>query len=193
MKFLLLTAMFFSALYVSGQDEFFRLRGKITDSHFRPISDAYIINYRDYKKIVSNTDGEFNIWVKRGDSLMISHISYYRKVVYADSVRYHPVIQLKLDTINILHVNIFSEPRDEETFARKNINSWEFSIKPSPTEAFTEKERMQNIVSSENKVMRSEASSLRIATFSPSEQIGKLVKLIRRRKKANEFSNKRKN
>lgn len=176
----------------AGQDQLFPLKGKIVDVHSQPITDAYIINYRDYKKIISNAKGEFNIWVQRDDSLMISHISYYRKVVYADSVRHNSVIQLKLDTVNILHINVFTEPRDDEAFARKNINSWEFSVKPSPTEAFTEKERVQDMLNHENKIMRSEASSVRIATFSPTEQIGKLVNLIKRRKKSNEFSNSKK-
>lgn len=184
MKLLLLSIIILTVLQSTGQDKTFHLKGKIIDTHERPIPDAYIINYRDCKKIVSDPEGKFNIWVQRGDSLMISHISYYRKVVYADSVRLHPIIQLQLDTINILHVNIFTEPRDDNAFAHKNINSWEFSLKPSPTEAFTEKERVQNVINSENKVMRSEASSVRIATFSPSEQIGKFVNLFKRRKKA---------
>lgn len=192
MKLLLLTGLIFTILFANGQDKFIHLRGKIVDDRSHPIPDAYIINYRDYKKIVSNQDGEFNIWVERSDSLMISHISYYRKIVYTDSVRLHPTIQLKLDTVNIMHINIFTESRTDEDFAKKNINSWEFSLKPSPTEAFTEKERVQNVINSENKVMRSEASSVRIATFSPSEQIGKIVNLFKRRKKSNEFSNSKK-
>jgi hypothetical protein len=192
MKLLLLTGLIFTILFVNGQDKFIHLKGKIVDEHSHPIPDAYIINYRDYKKIVSNRDGEFNIWVERSDSLMISHISYYRKIVYTDSVRLHPTIQLKLDTVNIMHINVFTESRTDEDFAKKNINSWEFSLKPSPTEVFTEKERVQNVINSENKVMRSEASSVRIATFSPSEQIGKIVNLFKRRKKSNEFSNSKK-
>ena len=188
MKLFLLIAIVFNALLASGQDDFFLLKGKIIDAHSRPIPDVYVINYRDFKKIVSNADGKFNIWVKREDSLMISHISYYRKVIYADSVKLNPVIQLKLDTVNILKINIFTQPRNDEAFANKNINSWEFSIKPSPIEAFTEKERVQNMVISENSVMRSEASSIRIAAFSPSEQIGKLFKRLKKRKKQKEYS-----
>ena len=180
--------MVFSALLAAGQDDSFRLKGKIVDYQSRPIPDAYIINFRDVKQNVSNAVGEFNIWVQPGDSLMISHVSYYRKKVYADSLEHNPVIKLKLDTINIMHVNIFTKPRNEEAFARKNINSWEFTIIPSPTEAYTEKERMQHVFNSENKIMRSEASSVRIATFSPSEQVGKLFRWIKRRKKANEYS-----
>jgi hypothetical protein len=178
MKLLLLTTIIFSVLQSAGQDQLFLLKGKIVDVHSQPIPDAYIINYRDLKKIVSNPDGEFNIWLQHYDSLMISHISYYRKVVYADSVRHNPVIQLKLDTVNILHVNIFTEPRDDETFARKNIDSWEFSLKPSPTEAFTEKERIQNVINTENKVMRSDASSVKIT----SDQIAKFLKKLKRHK-----------
>jgi len=192
MKLLLLTTLVFSALLAAGQDDLFRLTGKIVDNQLRPIPDAYIINFRDVNQFISNANGEFNIWVQRGDSLMISHVSYYRKKVYADSVKNKPVIQLKLDTINIMHVNIFSKPRSEEAFARENINSWEFSIIPSPTEAFTEKERIQNVLNSENKIMRSEASSVRIATFSPSSQLGKVLKWIKRRKKSNEYSNTKK-
>lgn len=191
MKLLFLTGLIFTILFANGQDRLFHLKGKIVDVKSRPIPDAYIINYRDYKKIVSNTEGEFNIWVQHDDSLMISHISYYRKVVYADSVRLNSVVQLKLDTVNIMHINVFTESRSDETFAKKNINSWEFSLKPLPTEAYTEKERIRNLVNSENKVMRSEASSVRMATFSPSEQIGKLVHLFKRGKKSNAYSKKK--
>lgn len=184
MKLILLTVMVFSVWQTTAQNDSFLLKGKIVDMHSKPVADAYIINYSDFKKNVSDKSGEFNIWVHHSDSLMVSHISYYRKVVYADSVRLNPLIHLKLDTINILHVNIFTEPRDDETFARENIDSWKFSVKPLPTEAFTEKERVQNVMNSENKVMRSAASSVRIVSFSPSEQIGKLFNLLKRREKS---------
>ncbi len=181
--FLLSTMVFFVFQYqATGQDKFFHLKGKIIDAHQHPVPDVHIINYRDFKKVTSQNNGEFNIWVERGDSLMVSHISYYRKIVYADSVKNQPEIVLQLDTVNIVPVNIFTKPRDEKTFADKNINSWEFSIKPSPTEAYTEKERIQNVLNRENGIMKSEANSLRIATFSPSEQVGKVVNLFKRRK-----------
>ena len=192
MKLLLLSAIILVVLPSFGQDKFFHLKGKITDAREEPVPDAYIINYRDYKKIASNPDGEFNMWVQRGDSLMISHISYYRKIVYVDSVRLNPVVQLKLDTVNIMHINIFTEPRDDDAFAKENINSWEFSLKPSPTEAFTEKEMVQDMLNRENRIMRSEASSVRIATFSPSEQIGKLFKNLKKRKNSKQYSNSKK-
>ena len=98
----------------------------------------------------------------------------------------------RLDTINILEIDVYNEPKGDLENAMNNIDAIEFSFKPLPTDDYTESERSQILMNSENRVHRSAASSVSILSFSPSEQIGKIIKRIKRRKKSNKYSSTRK-
>lgn len=65
-----------------------RFTGILIDESGNPVPDAYVINYRNYHGVTSRKNGRFSISVEEGDSVVISHISFERKVLHVvDSVQ----------------------------------------------------------------------------------------------------------
>lgn len=175
-----------------SQQEVFYIEAQIVDNNSKPLGNVYILNYRNLDKAVSKQNGVFNMWVLPSDSLMISHVSYNRKVIRVFDLLVNPIVQIELDTINIMQVNILANPLNDYEKAKKNIESINFSLKPPVDETFTEKELVQDMLDRENKIMKSEANSLNLISFSPSKIVGFVSKKIKRRKKANQFSSRKK-
>ena len=187
MKPLLLFICVFVVLISTAQDKEFKLQGQVVDSKLNPVSDAYIFNLRNSVKDVSRINGVFEVGVLPGDSIVISHISFLRKVVTVHQLMINPIIQLDLDTINIRPVNVSASQRSDYEKALKNMESIEFDFRPQPDDAFTETERMKTLINTENQVERAYSNSLNFLPFSPSEQIGKLVEKRKKKKEAKQF------
>lgn len=187
MKFIPFIILSCLCLFASSQEEEFYLEAQIIDSNQNPLRDVYVLNYRNLDKTVSNENGIFGLLVLPGDSLMISHISYQRKVIHVFHLLLNPVIQIDIDTINILEVNIFSNQKTDSEKALENIKSIEFDLRPQPGESFTEKGMVQDMLNRENGIMKSEATSLDIISFSPTAIFEIIANKIKRRKKANQF------
>lgn len=188
MKLLPFFLLLFTFYISNAQQEEFQLKGKILNSNHDPVSDAYIINFRDLKKVISQNNGDFNMWVQPGDSLMISHISYYRKKIYVDKVKINPFIILQIDTINIIRVDVSPNHKEDEDRARDNLKFLTELEVPSYTKIKPEMDPVNQMILENNKLMRSEASSISLYRFSPSEQIGKILQKFRKRKKSNQYS-----
>lgn len=60
-----------------------KFKGKLVNELGKPVSDAYIINYRNYHGVTSKSDGSFGIYTQEGDSMVVSHISYKRQIIHA--------------------------------------------------------------------------------------------------------------
>jgi len=187
MKPLLLFICVFVVLISTAQDKEFKLQGQVVDSKLNPVSDAYVFNLRNSVKDVSRSNGVFEVGVLPGDSIVISHISFLRKVVTVHQLMINPIIQLDLDTINIRPVNVSASQRSDYEKALKNMESIEFDFRPQPDDAFTETERMKTLINTENQVERAYSNSLNFLQFSPSEQIGKLVEKRKKKKEAKQF------
>src|SRR5690606_33565907 len=152
-----------------------------------PISDSYIFNERNSIKSVSKSNGVFDVLVLPGDSIIISHISFIRKVVTVHQLLVNPVVQLELDTINIKPVNISASEKSDYQNAMKNIESIKFDFRPQPDDNYTERERMKTLFNTENQVERAHSNSLNLMQFSPSKEIGKLISKRQKRKAAKQF------
>ena len=178
---------YFACLFFStyGQQNEFQLEGKIVNSNGNQIPDAYIINYRNLDKRISLANGIFDIWVLPTDSLIISHISYYRKKVSVYELLINPVIQLETDTINIIEVDVSPEYKTDFERAHENLLFLSEMDVPAFTKIETETEPVQQLMLEHNKVLRSGASSITMVRFSPSEQIEKIIQKIKKRKKKN--------
>lgn len=175
-----------------AQQEALLVQGQVVDKNGHAIPDAYIINTRNYDKITSRYNGVFDARVLPTDSLIISHVSFFRKLITAFELMKNPVIRLDLDTINIMQVDVLSDKMTDAQRAKENISSINFDIKPKPGgDIYTESERMNDLISTENRVMRSEASAVTYQ-FSPSAVIGNIVDKIEKRKRSNEYSSTRK-
>lgn len=136
-------------------------------------------------KNITNYRGIFSIWVSPGDSLIISHISYFRKVVTVHTLLSNPIVHLQLDTVNIKDVVVSPGQKTDYEKAQENIKSIDFDIRPQPDDKFTESERVEFLLNTENIVHRSAASSVSFLNFSPSEKIKKLFTKRKQREKKN--------
>ncbi len=188
MKPILLLIVVFAYLNSFAQQEEFYLQGQVVDENKNPIGDAYIFNERSSVKTVSRTSGIFDIRVLPEDSVIITHISFIRKVVTVYQLLSNPIVQLELDTINIRPVNVSADKMSEYNKAMENIDRIEFDFRPQPDDTYTETERMKNLLITENQVERAYSHSLNFLQFSPSEEIGKLISKRKKKKEAKQFS-----
>lgn len=166
-----------------AQDEVILLRGKITDKASNPIPDAHIINYRNLNIALSNEDGSFRMFAHTGDSLMVTHIAYEKRKVYARDIQAKPEIQLVLDTINIALIEYHQNKKDDIEIAEVNVKSILEMKFPPYVKIKTETETVYQMVLEQNRLMRTEAASVTFLRFSPSEEIDKLIKLFRKKPK----------
>lgn len=188
MKQLLTISLLLSTLVLFAQVDDFHLQGQIVDKNGNPVSDAYIINPRNMVKSVSKSTGIFDVFISPGDSMIITHISFIRKVVTAHRLMVDPVVQLEPDTISIRQVNIGASKRSDYEKAMENIKSIEFDFRPQPDDLFTENERMKNLLNTENRVESAASHSVNILRFSPSEEISKRIEKRKKRREAKQFS-----
>lgn len=164
------------------------LRAKIMGPDAKPVTDAYIINYRNVMSNVSSPTGQFNIWVQHGDSLIISHISYNSKRIFADSIINNSVIFLIPSTRNILEVNVSPNFKSDYERARDNINSLA-EIKLIPFSKIKEEPNpVLDMATENNRVLRTEAASVSLLRISLSQQITNTKKKIQRNKDSKHYS-----
>lgn len=193
MRQILFILFFFSFFTSFAQTERFQIEGRVVGINRMPVADAYVFNSRDLDKNITNANGVFSIWVLPSDTLIISHVSYFRKTVTVFSLLTNPTIQLNVDTINIKGIDVSPNQKTDYEKAMENIESIKFDFRPKPLDSYTESERMKEVLSANNRVQRVEASSVSLLRFSPSEQIGKLIdKIKRKKKKRKENSTKKK-
>lgn len=93
--------------------------GELNDELGQPISDAYVINYRNYHHVTSKQDGSFRIWVLPGDSLCVSHIAYKRTIVHAADKDSIIILPWETHTISPLYT--------EKTDTFVPVLTWEFT------------------------------------------------------------------
>ncbi len=187
------TILLLFAFYSSfSQQDLFQIEGRILGAQMKPVADAYIFNFRNLDKNITNSNGVFSIWVKPGDSLTISHVSYYRKIVTVHSLLVNPIIMLEVDTIAIKGVNVSPNQKTDTEKAMENIESIKFDFRPQPDDNYTESERMQLLMNTEDRVQRTASYSLSLLKFSPSEKIGNFFENRKKRKKAKQYDSTKK-
>ena len=175
MKLIPFLILLFTSYSSFSQQDLFQIEGRILGAQMKPVADAYIFNFRNLDKNITNSNGVFSIWVKPGDSLTISHVSYYRKTVTVHSLLVNPIIMLEVDTIAIKGVNVSPNQKTDTEKAMENIESIKFDFRPQPDDNYTETERMQLLMNTENRVQRTASYSLNLLQFSPSEKIIKMM------------------
>ncbi|WP_319482061.1 hypothetical protein [uncultured Draconibacterium sp.] len=167
----------FSILFLTsfGQIKRFLIQGQIVDQNDNPISDVYVVNLDNHDKDISLKNGVFSIWVSPSDSLVLSHISYFRKIVSVHALLVNPRVELTSENVDIPEVVVSPDQTIEVDKAKENLA---FMKEYSPPIKFRmaeeESDPVTTIMTANNVLMRSEASSISIARFSPSENIGKL-------------------
>ncbi len=192
MKHILLLIFVFTVFYSFSQEKEFYLQGQVVDRNNNPIPDAYIINFRISDKNTSRANGVFDARVLPSDSLVFSHVSFFRKTVSVFDILKNPVVEMQLDTININPINISASKKSDYEKAMENIESIKFDFRPQPDDDYTENERMKNLLNTENQVERAYSNSVNLLQFSPSEEIGKLITKRKKKKAAKQFSSSKK-
>jgi len=192
MKLILFIFLFFIFYSSYSQQDVFQIEGRIVGERMEPVADAYIFNFRNLDKNITNSNGVFSIWVKPGDSLTISHVSYFRKTVTVHSLLVNPIVMLQIDTIALKGVTISPNQKTDTEKAMENIESIKFDFRPQPFDGYTESERMSELISTENSVERAYSSSISLLRFSPSEKISNYFEKRKKRRKAKEFESTKK-
>jgi len=188
MKQFLVIILVFTFLGSFAQQDEIHIQGQVVDVIKNPVADAHVFNVRNSSKSVSRINGIFDVWVLPGDSIIITHISFIRKVVTVHQLMVNPVVQLEIDTINIRSVNVSASQRSDYEKAMTNIQRIEFDFRPLPDDVYTETERMNALLQTEDQMQRVAASSVSLVRFSPSEEIGKLISKRKKKKEARQFS-----
>ncbi len=192
MKLIPFLILLFTSYSSFSQQDLFQIEGRILGAQMKPVADAYIFNFRNLDKNITNSNGVFSIWVKPGDSLTISHVSYYRKTVTVHSLLVNPIIMLEVDTIAIKGVNVSPNQKTDTEKAMENIESIKFDFRPQPDDNYTETERMQLLMNTENRVQRTASYSLNLLQFSPSEKISNFFEKRKKRRKAKQYDSTKK-
>lgn len=187
MKFNFTLLFLLTVMVVTAQKTEFTLQGRTTDQAQNPVPDAYIVNMRNSQNSVSTGNGIFELRVIPSDTLIISHISFLRKVITVYELLVNPNVILETDTVNIKAVNVRRNRQTDYDAAMKNISSITFDPKALTDDSFTETERTTELMKTENRVLRTEASSISLVSFSPSQVIGKWSEKRKKRKEATQF------
>lgn len=193
MKQLLLLLLILSSLSSISQVKRFTIQGKIVDSNGEPIPDVYIVNLVSKEKDISLSDGIFTILVLPTDSIVLSHISYYRKKVRIHDLLLDPIIILSSENIDIPEVKVTPDQKSELDHARENLQFLQDYNPPIKARMEAEEaEPVQDIMTEHNDQMRVEASSLSMVRFSPAENVGKLFTRLKKKHRINRYSSTRK-
>ena len=187
MKQVLLFALILTSLYLVAQEQRFTVQGKIVDSEGQPVSDVYIVNLVTSEKDISTKSGIFTINVSPNDSMVLSHISYFRKVVLVNSLLLNPVVILESEHVKIQEITVSPEQKSELDLANKNIQQIDWDVRPQPGDGFTESERAKYLMSENNRVLRTEASSVSFLSFSPSDVLSNWKRKRAHRKETRQF------
>lgn len=164
----------------------------MVDSNFLPVADAIIVNQRSLQKTLSRKNGIFDATVLPRDTLIITHISFYRTFISVSNILINPEIVLASDTVQLRQIDVVSGMMSDSARAAKNIANFVFDPRPNGYDIYTESERMKNLLQKENRIERVMASSLTYQ-FSPSEVIGRIIEKFEYRKKIREnYTNKKK-
>lgn len=177
----------------SAQLKTFLLEGQVVDQNNQPIPDVYVVNLSNMEKDISRSNGVFSFWVAPSDTLVLSHISYNRKMVAVSTLLINPTVRLQSENVDIPEVRVSPDQLSDIDRANQNMQFIQ-EYKPAVKMRLQQEEAdpVNSIVTENNDLMRSEASSINIISFSPSEQVGELFTKLKKRDRSSEYSSTRK-
>lgn len=182
--------IFFSFLLLTsfGQIKRFLIQGQVVDQNDNPISDVYIVNLDNHEKDISYHNGVFAVWVSPGDSLVLSHISYFRKIVSVHALLVNPKVRLMSENVDIKEVTVSPEQITDIDRAENNLLFMNEYRPPVKMRIKSEEVNpVEATMTEHNDLMRSEAASISLVHFSPSENIGKLFTRLKKKNQSNNY------
>ncbi|MFV0591346.1 MAG: hypothetical protein ACK5M7_08180 [Draconibacterium sp.] len=176
MKKLLTIIFLFCCLALVAQQEKFHVQGKLVDEKGESLPDVYVINLNTHEKDISRDNGMFSLEVSSGDSLLFSHISFFRKVLEVHSILINPIIKLESEHIGMKEIVVSPDKKTDMDRARENLtflNKYEApfqKINPDNNSPVTV------ILTENNREMRVNAASVSFFRFSPSDLMGRMIR-----------------
>jgi hypothetical protein len=131
MRVIAISCLMALALFVKAQlpDSLILFSGYVLDKDSVPIENAYLVNFRTIRYYPTNKNGFFKIWVLKGDSFMINHISFERRIIKANNNPSHQnCYLLKFEPYEIQVADIRYREIEIENF-KKNMESMTFEMK----------------------------------------------------------------
>lgn len=183
--------LLFFSLAVSGQAQKFLIEGRVTDQFGDAIPDVYVVNLNSHDKDISGANGVFSVWVAPSDSLILSHISYFRKKVSVYSLLVNPLVKLISEDVNIPEIQVAAQQRSDQDRARQNME-FLMTYQTAAGKITEGLDPVRDIVTANNRLMKSEAASLTFFSFSPSEQLQKLFLKLKHQDPAVSYASERK-
>lgn len=162
----------------------FIIEGKTVNNDGLPIADVYVINPRTLEKDITRANGVFKLTVSAQDSLIFSHISYFRISVRVYNLMQNPIVKMESEDVQIPEVVVSPERKTDSEHAQENLN-FLGDYKPLKYNKMKpESDPTTTIMTEHNRLMRTEASSISFLPILgvPLQAIDKAVQKRKRRK-----------
>lgn len=194
MKLILTSILLIASMSLFAQLKPFLIEGQVVDQNSNPIPDVYIVNLNSHEKDISRANGVFAIWVNPNDTLILSHISYFRETVTVHSLLINPIITMVAEDVNIPEIQISTNLLSDNDRAEKNLEFLNEYEAPgfSKIDVEDDPNPVNEIVTENNELMRSEASSVSIIRFSASESLNILYSKFKKKDPLTNYSSTRK-
>ncbi|MCK3684535.1 hypothetical protein [Maribellus sp. YY47] len=192
MKKLFTILLLFNCLTLAAQHEKFLVQGKIVDETGESLPDVYIINLSTHERDISRDNGIFALWVSPSDSLLFSHISFYRKVLKVSSIMINPIVKMESEQIGMKEIVVSPNRKTDMDRAKENMSFLnEYEVPPFEKIRPDENNPVTIIMTQNNQTLRVEAASVSLFRFSPSDVMGKMI-LRSKNKRASDYDYTRK-
>lgn len=182
----IISTLFFLCCCIAlfAQEDKLRIQGKVVNKNGDPISDVYIINTSNHEKDITQPNGIFTITVSPNDSLILSHISYFRKSVKIFTLLRNPVIILESENIEIPEITVSPNQTNDLENAKQNLLFLNDYQVPKYNKMKPEIDPLQTIMTEHNRLMRTEAGSISFLPIleAPLKLLDKSVQKRKRRK-----------
>ncbi|QIA07267.1 peptidase associated/transthyretin-like domain-containing protein [Draconibacterium halophilum] len=167
-----------------AQDSTFIIEGKTIDTKGQPIADVYVINPRTLEKDITRGNGIFKLTVSPGDSLIFSHISYFRISIQVYKLLQSPVVMLESEDVKIPEVVVSPGQMTDQKRAQKNLDFLDDYKPRKYNKMEPESDPTTTIMTEHNRLMRTKASSVSFLPILgvPLKLIDKAVQKRKRRK-----------
>lgn len=175
-----------------AQEKTFLIEGQVVDQLMKPVADVYVVNLNSNEKDISNINGVFSLRVSPTDSLIFSHISFYRRIVKVHKLLFNPVVMLDAEHVDIPEVRISANDLSDVQRAEINMSFLQSYDPPMMKRMSVQNDPVHEVVLENNRILRSEASSIHIASFSPSAALHILYSTFKRKDPLTDYSSTRK-
>ena len=194
MKLLFTSLLLFVSATLFAQLKPFLVEGQVVDQMTKPIPDVYVVNLNSHEKDISRENGVFSIWVNPADTLILSHISYFRKKISVHSLLVNPIVVMVAEDINIPEIQISTNLITDKERAEQNLEFLnEYEVQNfSKIDVENDPDPVRDIMTENNELMRSEASSVSIARFSPSESLSILYSKFKKKDPLTDYNSTKK-